>query len=129
MKQPAAMALKTGGLNTAKGPNPRVLSDAQPVPESMSTESRLESAARYFLGLAGTHDVDVVARLLRSLDTEEEQALVLAHMSAQVDEVVLAPALAGRSGSGRRRAQASRFHKWGLGRGVNILKDSCLMAS
>ena len=75
MKQPAAMALKTGGLNTAKGPKPRVLSDAQPVPESMSTESRLESAARYFLGLAGTRDVDVVSRILRSLDTEEEQAL------------------------------------------------------
>jgi hypothetical protein len=124
MKQPAA--------NTAKGPNPRDLSDTQPVPESMTTGSRLESVAPYLLGHAGSRDVEVVSRLLRSLDPEEEQALVLAHKCAQADEVVLAPALAGRSGSGRRyrswplvvrRAQARRFNKWCMARGVDILKD------
>ena len=132
MSPAATMTSRSGALNTDKPPNSRVLSDEQPVPESTSTESRLESAVRYFLGLASTRDVDVVSRLLRSLDAAEEQALVFAHMSAQADEVVLTPALAGRSGSGKRcrswpllvrRAHGSRFQQWCLSRDVNILKN------
>ena len=132
MKHPAAMPLQPGGLNTAKGPNPRDLSDTQPVPESMSTGSRLESVVRYLLGLASTRDVDVVSRILRSLDADGEQALVFAHMSAQADEAVLPPALAGRSGSGKRytswplvvrRAHASSFHRWCQSRDLNILQN------
>ena len=131
MKQPAAMPLQPGGLNTAVSLIPRDLSETQPVPESTCTESRLESVVRYFLGLASTRDVDVVSRILRSLDADGEQALVFAHMSAQADEAVLALALAGRGGTGKRytswsvvvrRAHASRFHQWCQSRDLNIIQ-------
>jgi hypothetical protein len=132
MRPGATMTSLACALNTDEPPNIQVLSDEATVPESTSLESRLDSATRYFLGLASTRDVDVVSRILRSLNAAEKQALVFAHMSAQADEVVLAPALAGRSGSGRRyrswplvvrRAHASRFHQWCQSRDVNILQN------
>jgi hypothetical protein len=76
--------------------------------------------------------VGIVSRILHSLDAAEEQALVFAYMSAQADEAVLTPALAGRSGSGKRctswplvvrRAHASRFHHCCQSRDVNILQN------
>ena len=131
MRPGASVASVPCSLDTDKPPNIQVLSDEATVPESSSTESRLDLAVRYFLGLASTRDVGIVSRILGSLDAAEEQALVFAHMSAQADEAVWTPALAGRSGSGKRcrswplvvrRAHASRFHQWCQSRDVNILQ-------
>jgi len=132
MRPGASVTSVACGLDTDKPPNIQVLSDEATVPESTSSESRLDSAVRYFLGLASTRDVGIVSRILHSLDAAEEQALVFAYMSAQADEAVLTPALAGRSGSGKRctswplvvrRAHASRFHQWCQSRDVNILQN------
>ena len=132
MRPGASVTSAACGLDTDKPPNTQVLSDEATVPESTSSESRLDSVVRYFLGLASTRDVGIVSRILHSLDAAEEQALVLAYMSAQADDAVLTPALAGRSGSGKRctswplvvrRAHASRFHQWCQSRDVNILQN------